>query len=356
MRRLPPPRLDHLRRLTDPRGLMHAALGDCPDRSAGYDSTENAVALELCARASDTADAEIFQHLAKTYYGYLERARCEGGRVHHACDMSGHWRDHRDDSLVQARLARALAAVMVSELPIRMRLSAAGWWSELLVQADNARTPAAVGQWLIALGQLRSADPGRDLHRAATMADWLVVDCYYALRASDWEWFEAAWTQGSAFAPLGLWYAHEMLGERRYEAVARTTTQFVIDHLFEDGLFLPVGTHGKWQRGATKPMFDQAPAEAASVAALLAGAARLAPSDVYGKYADYAAHWFTGNNMRGQALVDVETAGCCNMLRADGLDHNQSAAGILSYLMTQAALAECTITKQAVVYSVPIAG
>ena len=100
MRRLSPPRLEHLRRLTDPRGLLHAALGDTPDRTAGYDTIENATALELCAVGSDTADAESFQQLAKTYYAYLEKARCEHGRAHHACSPMGQWRDHRDDSLV----------------------------------------------------------------------------------------------------------------------------------------------------------------------------------------------------------------------------------------------------------------
>ena len=42
-------RLAHLRRLTDPRGVLKSALGECPNRSAGYDTIDNIEALRLVA-------------------------------------------------------------------------------------------------------------------------------------------------------------------------------------------------------------------------------------------------------------------------------------------------------------------
>ena len=184
------PRLEHLRRVTDARALMQAARGDCPDRFAGYDAIDNADALRLCALGSDSVQEDTFHRLAGVYYGFLSQGRRKDGRVSHFRDAKGRWRDGGDDALVQSVLARALAAVLVSELPIQTRLSAADWWADLIKHADQVRSPRAAANWLLAFGQLHSADPGRDLDRAQALARWLVEDCYYPSRSSDWEWFE----------------------------------------------------------------------------------------------------------------------------------------------------------------------
>ena len=61
----PSARFEHLRRLTDPRGLLTAATGDFPDRSRGYASIENADALRLCATVSDRVESDACQTLAR---------------------------------------------------------------------------------------------------------------------------------------------------------------------------------------------------------------------------------------------------------------------------------------------------
>jgi len=349
--------LDHVRRLTDPRGLIRSALGDCPDRTAGYDTLDNADALRLCATASDTVDADKLHALAKTYYAYITRARRPDGGVHHGCDALGKWHDNRGDRFIQSRLARALSAVIVSELPIQMRLSAAQWWRELLVHADQARTPVAAANWLMAMSQLKSADPGRDIDRAAAMATWLLEDCYYAMRSSDWEWFAPRWTPTAACIPAGLWSAYAMLGQTQFARVARTTMQFLIDNLFEDGLLLPVGSRGGWHRHNSKAMFDQCPSEVCSIVDSLAVAAQVAESPEYHRYADYAARWFTGNNIRGENMLDAETGGCYRALRAEGTDRNQTASATVACLLAHAALNHpATIIEETTVYSLAISG
>ena len=355
MTKLTPPRLEHLRRMTDARGLMRAARGDCPDRFAGYDAVDNADALRLCALGSESIEADALHVLARTYDAFLSRGRCQDGRVHHACDAKGRWTDNGDDSLVQSRVARALAAVIVSELPIRMRLSAARWWRELITCADKAWSPRAAANWLIAFGQLRAADPGRDLDRAEALARWLVEDCFYPTRSSDWEWFEPRWAPSAAIIPAGLWSAYELLSERRFASVARVTTHFAIDHLFEDGLFLPVGSGGGWSTSVSKAIFDQAPAETCSVVELLCVAERVTGLSSYGQFAGYAARWFEGNNVKGASLIDLDSGGCRDALTADGIHPDQGSSAIVSYLLTHAALSDRTvIVEEPPVYAAAI--
>lgn len=350
-------RLTHLRRLTDPRGLLKAALGECPDRSAGYDTMDNIEALRLCALGSETVDADVVQPLAKIYFGFLTRARLDDGRVQHACDPLGNWRETTNDTVLQSCLARGLAAVIVSELPIQMRLAAAEWWSSLLPHADHARVPVAAANWLLAFGQLRTADPGRDLARAAKLANWLLEDCYYAIQSTGWEWFESRWTARGACIPAALWQANLMLGDKRFAGVAERTTQFVIDHVFSDECFAPVGTRGSWHRQTTKPMFDQFPAETCSVVEFLHIVQQATSDLTYGQLAADAARWFTGNNLHGVSLIDAQSGGCYDALKSEGVDRDQGAGASLAYLLSHAILNTAQpISADANPYCIPISG
>lgn len=334
------PRFEHLRRLTDSQGLLRTARGDVPDRFSGYSTVDNAWALRLCAVGTETVEAEVSHLLAKTYYGYLSRGRRYDSGVRHHCDSTGGWTNTADDAWVQSNVARSLSAVIVSELPINIRLSAADWWRMLADEHANfAHTPLTAANWLIAIGQLRAADPGRDTARAQHLAHLLMEDFYYPNRSEDWEWYEPQWTALGAMVPTALWYGYHVLGERRICRVAETMTRFVIDRLFASDMVQPVGSIGGWQRGNEKAQYNQLPAEVCSLVDLLCTAERFSGNAVYGEYAEIAAHWFTGHNLGGRAMVDPSTGGCYDALNATGHDLSQGAAATLSCLLTHAALA-----------------
>lgn len=334
------PRFDHLRRLTDSQGLLRTARGDVPDRFSGYDTIDNATALRLCAVGTETVDADLSHVLARTYYGFLSRGRRYDSGVRHHCDSTGGWTNPGDDALVQSHVARALAAVIVSELPINIRLSAADWWRMLLEEnAPRAHSPLAAANWLIALGQLRAADPGRDLTRAESLAHWLMEDLYYPNRSAGWEWYEPNWTPMAALIPTSLWYAHYVLGERRIFRVAQAMTLFLMETLFKDGMIQPPGTLGGWSLSSGKAQYNQTPAEVSSIVELLCTAERVSSSRSYGEHAETAARWFDGRNIRQTGIIDPATGGCYDALTADGVDANQGASATLSCLLTHAALA-----------------
>jgi hypothetical protein len=357
MIRMSPPRLEHLRRLTDSKGLMHAAVGDCPNRFAGYDSAENADALRLCAQASDAVQGASVVPLARIYFEYLLRGRRDDGRVFHCFDVLSGWSAGRDDALVQSRLARALAAVIVSELPIALRLRAADWWRELIAHADNARSPRAAGNWLTAIGQLRLADPGRDLARARTLADWLVDDCQARCHRGSWEWLESKWEIGSACTAEGLWHAGEMLDDQRFTAAAEKATRFLCTELFEGDMLVLPGTQGEWSAISSKPLYDQRPADAAALAELLCTAERISGQTAYGENAEMAVCWFAGHNLSGQRMIDASSGGCSDALTANGPHANQGGAAVVPYLLAEAArAARAAMHAEPVVYVAAVHG
>lgn len=318
---------------------------------------DNADALRLCAQVSDSIRGELAHPLASIYFECLQRGRRDDGRVYHVCDHRGIWTTGGEDALIQSRLARALAAVMVSELPIAIRLQAADWWRELLPHADDARSPQAAANWLIAIGQLHSADPGRDLQRAATLANWLVDECYSAESADEWGWFGPQWETGAACIPEGLWHAGQILDEPRFTTVAESATGLLVAELFEDQAFVPPGTRGPWKPGMPKALYDQQPADAASMVELLCTAERMTGLSAYGEYAERAARWFAGENRSGAKLIDRATGGCHDGLAPDGPHPDQGGAAVVAYLLTEAARAvRAAMQAEPPVYVVPING
>lgn len=344
------PRLDHLHRLTDRRGLLHAAVEDRPDPLQGYRSIDNADGLRLCATGLADLRTERVLLLAQTYFDMLLSGQTGDGRVHHHCDIHGRWTDDQDDDVVQSRLARALAAVLASDLPIELRLTAGQWWDVLVDRAGWFHSPITAANWLMAIQQLDSEESTRYVTDAQKLATYL-DKCYNSTRWSNWEWFERHWQPQAACIPAGLFAAYSLLGGRRHLEVAEITTRFVIDHLFEDGLFLPVGTRGGWSAFTDKAMFDQVPSEALGAVELLCTAGAVTVNTVYGEYADYALRWFTGNNLRGQCLIDPTTGGCYSAITPDDIDFNQSASATVACLLAHEFMSQRTVVvEEATVY------
>ncbi len=333
------PRLEHLRRMTDTRGLIRAARGGFPDRFSGYSTVGNAEGLRLCAMLSASVDAELAVGLARVYFDLLLRSRQGDGRARHGCDALNRWHEHEDDLLVQSRVARALAGVMVSELPIQMRLAAAEWWKRLIVHANAALSPCSAANWSIAIGTLHRADPGRDLVRAESLARWLVEDCYDPTHAGDWEWFMAGWVPEGAVIPTGLWTACEMFGETRFSEVARATTRFLLDQFFLSDVLSPAGTLGGWSRSTDKAVFDQLPSDVLAVVELLCAAERVTGARVYEPLIDAAARWFDGRNVKHLCMLDRTSGGCFDALTSEGVRPHQGGAAVTAYLLTHATLA-----------------
>jgi hypothetical protein len=211
-----------------------------------------------------------------------------------------------------------------------------------LPQADAQQTTVSAANWLIALGTLRVADPGRDLERAAKLARWLVDACYHESRRRDWEWYELSWSPQAALIPAGMWYAFEMLGDPALERVARLTTSFVLEHLFTAGVLMPVGSRGGWQQGEAKAVFDQKATEPVSVIELCRTAQKVSRDARYADYAMNGAEWYIGRNISKIPLFHAQTGACHRALLPGQVDRQQDAASTLACLLTHVLLNDTT--------------
>ncbi len=340
-------RMRHLRRLTDRVGVLSRGEYDGPDRFAGYDTVDNGLALRLATRlfglgVHDDASAWASIYLQFLLQAYRSR---EGFSAHR--EALGTWSPNVLPPRDLAEVARGLAVASNSDLPAIARGRADTLWNNTLPDFSAIRCPRAAATWLIAIGERPPAEQRKIEDVADRLATWIVEDCYYAVRAGDWEWFDDRVLSGDACVPHGLWAAHAILGEQRYARVAAVMTGFWMEHLFDEDRFMPVGTRNGWPRHGNKAVFDQLPLDIMRTVELLACAYDITGSGEYAERAACAHRWFTGNNVGNVCMLDDTTDGVYDVLTAEGHGPGQGATALVSFLLSAVAVRSVHSTRVA---------
>ena len=345
MQLLVEPEWQVLNRWLDQRGVMTSSseTRNLPWRT--YRTMHNADVLRWCATTSHLSDNfEAIESIAGQCLAFLIKARRADGCVHHVVDGNGAMCSDENDAIVQAHVARALAALSVSELPHAMTQPARDWWRQYADLPQGPLSPDVAAEWLLALCPLAEQEGNWVRDKVRRLSAYLLDECFYPVRTSDWEWFEDRWRPGAALIPAALWAACEVCEHKRLTSVAQVTTRFVVDNVFEEGLLLPIGTQGSWSRTSAKPIFQQVTPEAASIVELLCTAQRASLRPTYGEFAEYAIRWFSGNNLRGERMVDEATGLCARGISEAGVDRYPSVTATVACMNAHA-----TFMQQAVV-------
>jgi hypothetical protein len=100
------------------------------------------------------------------------------------------------------------------------------------------------------------------------------------------------------------------------------------------GYFQPVGTDKIFERGSSKPVFDQQPIEAsATVSACLEAYLSTKDKHWYNE-AEKAFDWFLGANDLGIPLYEPANGGCYDGLHVDRVNRNQGAESTIAFLLS----------------------
>jgi hypothetical protein len=149
----------------------------------------------------------------------------------------------------------------------------------------------------------------------------------------DWQWFEEILTYDNAILPYALFLAGEHLSDKYYE-VAEKSCEFLLSKTFNGSHFSFVGSDGWYERGGTKAQFDQQPIEALSTILMLKGAYEAKGKAEYLWYMKKAFNWFLGENDLHIPVYNFTTQGCHDGLMQVGVNTNQGAESMLSFLLS----------------------
>jgi hypothetical protein len=97
-----------------------------------------------------------------------------------------------------------------------------------------------------------------------------------------------------------------------------------------EGMFLPIGSDGWYERNGRRATNPQQPLEAAAFIDAMVAAWIATGDTAYRTKADIAYAWFLGKNSVGKSLV--RNGGCGDGIDGDRVSHNMGAESTIAFL------------------------
>ncbi len=331
---VPEPPLEHLQRLTDDTGLYQHARFTVPDRQHGYCTDDNARAVvamtKYCAQYPEPAALRLFE----TYLSFICHAQNADGTVRNFMTFDRQWAADERPHDALGRTLWAFGAVMAKP-PLPRYLPVIKDCFDKSVKHVPRLSLRGKAYSIFGMAQYLEQFPGAsDIKRyLALAADHLLAE-YEDCCAPDWQWFEDILTYDNAVLPDALYTAALTVGEEKYLQVANKTCEFLLDKIFDGRQFSFIGCKGWYKRGGQRAVFDQQPVEVASTVMMLRAAFEATGRSEYLKIQKKAFDWFLGENDLHVPVYDFATKGCSDGLTPSGVNVNQGAESMLSFLLS----------------------
>jgi glycosyltransferase involved in cell wall biosynthesis len=337
---VPEPSLDHLKKITDDTGLYQHANFSIPNRKYGYTTDDNARAVIAMGKYyAQYPDAEALR-LFDLYLSFIIHAQNSDGSIRNFMNFDRTWLKNEPANDAFGRVLWAFGTVMANP-PLPSYLSIIKDCFDRSVEHIQKQYPRGMAYSILGMSDYLKQFPGAsDIKRQLEIsADGLVTQ-YEENHYPDWQWFEDTLNYDNAVLPHALFATGLTLENKKYISIAKKTCQFLLENTFDGDHFSFVGCNGWYERGGTKAQFDQQPIEAAATILML-GAAYEATQD--GKFLTLqrkAFDWFLGESDLHIPLYDFRTKGCCDALTSSGVNINQGAESMLSFLLSLLTIVE----------------
>jgi len=337
---IPEPALDHLIRLTDDTGLFQHARFTIPNRAHGYCTDDNARgAIAMVRYYLQYRDPQALR-LLDTYLAFLMYAQNPDGSIRNFLDFNRRWWDNEPDHDGFGRALWALGTVLANP-PSPAYLSVMKDCFDRATGHVQHQSARGLAYCIFGLCDYLKQFPGAsDIKRHVELAAGNLVNRYRQARAPRWDWFENFLTYDNAVLPHALFVAGLKLDHPEFIEVATRATDFLLETMFHGDHFSFIGTQGWLERGKARAAFDQQPVEAAAMVMMLRSAYDATQEPRFLALQRTAFDWFLGTNDLRVPLYDFRTKGCSDGLMASGVNGNQGAESMVSFLLSLLAIVE----------------
>lgn len=345
--KLPDITLAHLVRMTDEFGILHHAKYGKPAPRYGYSVDDNARALIVAVRRYKTNPGKDLLALLKTYLRFVKfNARPDGSFSNIVSPEKK--RDTTRDEDVWGRAVWALGSAASAEfLPPEVRRTAEAMFMRSLQHAAMPASPRAAAFAMSGLYAYLVRFPKRNLTNLFRRFADKQIAFYKTHTSRDWNWFEDQLTYSNSKLPESLFYAYDLLRDKKYLNVATATLDFLSAITFLEKHYAPIGQNGWYYRNQQRSYFDQQPEDAGSMVETKVVAYKVTGNARHLDDAFRAFQWFLGKNHLTQMVYDEVTGGCHDGVGQYGMNLNQGAESTLSYLLARLALDEVARSPEA---------
>ncbi len=325
--KIPAPRFDHVRALTNEIGMWEHAEHRRPRTDHGFCTDDNARALIVVCRQGAAAhgsgaDGELGA-LGERYLRFVLDARTSTG-FHNRRRDDGRWDDEIGSDDSQGRAWWSLGTAARYAPTEAMRTAA----TDAFARCGRFESPHLRANAFAALGaaDMLAAHPR---HTAARDLCTRTIEVLTIAAGARIPWPEQRLTYDNARIPEALLAAGSAMADRRATAMGLrlgewlATTESAPGHFS----FTPVGG---WEPGEPRPAFDQQPVEAWAMADLCMRAWQVTGSDRWWMRALRAAQWIVGDNDLGIPLYDTATGAGYDGLTGTSVNRNCGAESTLA--------------------------
>jgi hypothetical protein len=319
----PSPPFAHLKRLSDDTGMLEHASGAIPSREHGYCVDDVARGLLVVSR-EPSPSAELVA-LAERYLAFVRHAQAGDGMFRNRLSYERTWLDAPDTGDWWGRAIWGLGTAAARGPSAAIRQGA--WTGFERAIHCRSRWPRAMAFAGLGAAEVLSVTPDHPGARRL-LAD-AVVTIGGPGRDPAWPWPEPR----LAYANAALAEVHLAAGQYLDDPRASRNGLLMLGWLLEqetyDGHLSPTPVGGRAVDGP-RPGFDQQPIEAAALADACARAAAITHDPQWTDGLRQSIDWFLGANDAKVELVDWDSGGCGDGLRADGRSDNQGAESTLA--------------------------
>ncbi len=335
---VPPPKLEHLRRMSDHTGIFQHAVYSVPNYHEAYCTDDNARAFIYTVLHQERygPDPEL-DRLASAYLAFLWYAfDANTQRFRNFMSHERRWLESKGSEDSHARALWAAGTALGRSDNEGFRNLSALLFQRGLGPVEHFSSPRAWAFALVAIHQYLRAFSGD--RAVAGMRDILAARLLALHRANaspGWNWFERIATYDNAKLPHALIVS----GRPEEVEVGLGALSWLLEHQTGDsGQFSPIGCHGFWTEGGEKARFDQQPVEAHATVSACMAAWDLTGDALWSDHALRCFEWFLGRNDLGLPLYDEGTGGCRDALLCDHINQNQGAESTLAFHLARVEL------------------
>lgn len=334
---------DYLETMTDDTGILQHAVYSTPNRHHGYCSDDNARALIVASMGWSLFQDDRWLPYMDRYLGFLHYAYVpETNRFRNVMSYDRKWMDNDESDDCQGRVVWALGYLISHAPSDSVRQLATDLFRSAVPMIETLCYPRSWSLSILGLHYYLRAVPNDDAVRNVkiALADRL-SDAFDVHEAEDWPWFENVVTYDNGRVPQALILAGHQLDRTDLVDRGLRTLRWLLEiQTAPQGHLSIIGNDGWLVRGEPRAAFDQQPLEAAALIAACKAAFRASGDRYWLDEMRRCFEWYLGKNDVGISMVDFKTRGCFDGLKRAGVNHNQGAESLLSWLLSLAIMHE----------------
>jgi len=164
-----------------------------------------------------------------------------------------------------------------------------------------------------------------------------LYDIFEKNKSENWFWLEDSVTYDNARIPQALIVGGTTVDNKTYVETGLKALEWLIQIQTDtpDGHFSLVGNDGWLKKGKDKADFAQQPLEIAAIIDAAYEAYVYKQDKKWLDILEKSFYWFLGNNDLHVNLYNYSTGGCYDGLESTGINKNQGAESLLSFLLSQ---------------------